>query len=190
MVSVGATFALIRGSSYETNVVTIGNVDVELHEDYPNDGQTLVPGAKDVKKEVWVENTGNLPCYVRILVKREWRNASGTTVNPLPSDLLLEMISPNYINTNDWVKGTTDTGDGYEYYYYQHELPVGEVTSHLMDTFDFVQEVDGVEFSTEKYGGYKGIIEVKAQAVQSEYVTDKLVKSGGKIVHWDDTVFS
>lgn len=210
MVSVGVTLAALNGTTPlpETNVLVIGNVDIDLNDVYEE--KTLNPGTTGVQKEVSVTNKGSLPCYVRILVKKEWykpgeygvagktpvvstANATTATENQTfikdgTKGLSVDMIAPTFSHTSDWVKG--DRVDGYDCYYYQTALSAGATTSTLMDTFGFLETADGVTFDKDTYAGYVGVISVKAQAVQSDWLEDydgtkgQLEKSGGKIVGW------
>lgn len=180
MVSVGVTLALYSSEKAETNVLTIGDVDIELEEEF-TENQVLSPGTASVTKVVTVTNTGNLPCYARILVRREWRNGGTHVDNTGPDNegkgIHVDMIKPNYPSLGagkDWYKGDDVTlNDGtYECYYYKNVLGVGDKTSPLMSSFDFVKTVNGITFDTEKYGGYTGVITVYAQAIQSSYLAD------------------
>ena len=59
----GGTLAYLTDYETETNVFTVGNVDITLNEDFPEN--KLIPGI-DVKKEITVTNTGSEPAYVRV----------------------------------------------------------------------------------------------------------------------------
>lgn len=78
MASVYGTLAYLKATDSEVNVMVIGNVDVDLHEDngagledeaYQNwlKDQTMEPGV-NVEKNVWIENTGKNPAYLRLYV--------------------------------------------------------------------------------------------------------------------------
>ena len=65
---VSASLAYFTDEDYATNIFTLGEVDIDLEEDFEQNSK-IFPGV-DVKKEVWVENTsttGN-DAYVRVHV--------------------------------------------------------------------------------------------------------------------------
>lgn len=174
MVSIGVTLALLRKESDEVNVITIGNVDIDLYDNFPDQGKTKTPGDTAIPKVIRVDNTGNLPCYVRLKVKKQWKE--DTT---LPTDVI-ELDIPT---DNDWVKGTGPDA-GYDYYYYQTALaPEGQTGSQSKE---FIKQFYFREDATpSQYNGKTGQIFVQAEAIQADFVEDKLVKnSEDKIVGW------
>ena len=62
--SIAGTIAYLQDTDNETNVFTIGNVEIDLKEDFVQNSK-LFPGV-DVNKDVWVENTGSEEAYVRV----------------------------------------------------------------------------------------------------------------------------
>ena len=77
ILAVGGSLAYLMDTDAQTNVFTVGNVTIDLYEDFgDNDGiEKLIPAvgsAQDgtlqngVKKEVYVENTGSENAYVRV----------------------------------------------------------------------------------------------------------------------------
>ncbi|MBR6754093.1 MAG: SipW-dependent-type signal peptide-containing protein [Clostridia bacterium] len=61
-VGLGGTLAFLTDRDSEINVFTVGNVDIDLTEDFVQ-GSELVPGV-DVEKDVVVENVGNNSAWV------------------------------------------------------------------------------------------------------------------------------
>ena len=61
---IGGTLAYFTDTDNATNVMTMGNVEIDLEETYEQDS-TLVPGL-DINKDVWVENEGTEEAYVRV----------------------------------------------------------------------------------------------------------------------------
>lgn len=59
----GATLAYFTDEDDATNTFTMGNVEIDLKENYTP--STLVPGL-DINKDVWVENVGTEEAYVRV----------------------------------------------------------------------------------------------------------------------------
>ena len=64
ILAVGGTLAYFTSEDSATNVFTIGNVKIDLIENYDQNSD-LVPGKKIVK-EVSVANTGSRPAYIRV----------------------------------------------------------------------------------------------------------------------------
>lgn len=72
----GATLAYFTDTDSQNNVFTVGNVAIDLYEDFDNDGDgmeklipvTYVDGKRqnNVEKEIYVKNTGSEDAYVRI----------------------------------------------------------------------------------------------------------------------------
>lgn len=61
---VGGTLAYFTDDASATNTFTMGNVEIEVIEDY-DQGSNLMPGV-DINKDVWVQNIGTNPAYVRV----------------------------------------------------------------------------------------------------------------------------
>lgn len=64
ILAVGGTLAYFTAEDEAENVFTLGNVNIELEEEFEQYSQ-LVPGL-DINKDVWVKNTGSMPAYVRV----------------------------------------------------------------------------------------------------------------------------
>lgn len=66
---IGGTLAYFTDTDTETNVFTAGNIKIAIEEDFPED--ELMPGAwnkNNLKKEVYVRNTGDNAAYMWIEV--------------------------------------------------------------------------------------------------------------------------
>lgn len=186
MVSVGVTLAAwTTPAKNETNVITLGSVKIKLIDEYERN-DSVSPNVS-VDKKVSVTNTGNSPCYVRILVKRSWKQPSGKPAADPDWILYTHQVGgteTDGYNNADWTKGADVTVDSvvYECYYYTSgdgKLAVGATTSTLFDHFKLVDT-----FDTAVYGNYEGAITVMAQAVQS----DNFPKSD--ITDWSDITFA
>ena len=78
---VGGTMAYFSDETDPmTNVLTVGDAEISLSEDYPTD-QVLIPTPKDnvnetnyVQKDVKVTNNGNIDVYTRVIVAFEHTN--------------------------------------------------------------------------------------------------------------------
>lgn len=101
---VGSTLAYFTDTDQAVNVFTMGNVDIMLRED--NDAgiadaeyrswvtKQLLQPSITIEKDVWVENIGNNPAYVRVGVL-------------VPADLE-PMLEMGWVNTDTW-KYSVDT---------------------------------------------------------------------------------
>lgn len=70
VLAVGGTLAYFTDTDDERNVFTVGNIDIDLKENYIPDSE-LLPGTKTqnaVNKDVWVENTGDNEVWLRVIV--------------------------------------------------------------------------------------------------------------------------
>lgn len=173
-VGVGVTLATWSAKTSATNIVTLGNIDVDLIDEYPDEGVSGVKPGQVVDKVVSAKNTGTEPCYVRIYVKKEWRDPSGNVTTAVP----VSYIIPQF-NTTDWVKGQS-SDPAYDCYYYQSIVTPNQTANSLFETFTLSHEFDENSFCQ-----YKGCITVKAEGVQSAYIDGDLIKDGsGKIIGW------
>ena len=205
MVSVGVTMAIWSGSTRETNVVTIGNVKIELIDeyDYPSDDPPeFQPNDNgSISKTVTVKNIGRNKCYVRVLVKIEWTDTTSSDANVV--DISPKFIEPQYDTTGKWVKGDPLANyPGFDVYYYQATLDPGSPAKvPLFSEFKFRESYteNGTTYTFDlgTNVGYIGNIRVMAQAVQSEYLGQDndsfgLQKnSSGQIIGWpNDLVFN
>ena len=67
---IGGTLAYFTDTDTEDNIFTVGNIKIDLEETFEQ-GSKLMPGSvnrNNVKKEVWVKNTGSNPAYMWIEV--------------------------------------------------------------------------------------------------------------------------
>ena len=163
------TVAYFTANGTATNVVTAGNVAIEIKETaIAEDGGDLVtyedvtgivPGT-EVSKIVQVENTGDNPAYVRIQVTKDITLAEGmsgeTDTNLIQLDL----------NMDDWVEK-----DGY--YYYKYSISADEMTTPLFTSVSFHQEMGNL------YQNCRASVTVQAQAVQAENNGSDVLKAAG-----------
>ena len=124
------TLAYFTDTGSAHNVITTGNVDIELNE-WADEARTqpfqdktgVMPGTK-VTKIVEVKNTGTGAAFVRLYVEKNVYDANQT---PMKS----EPVSLNFNNT-DW---TYSDSEGY--YYYNRPLEPGKTTEPLFTTVTF-----------------------------------------------------
>ena len=148
---IGGTLAYYSSSEIARNVITAGNIKIELIETDAEgkpfeDVSGVMPGA-EVDKIVTVKNTADNACWVRISVEKEILLSKEKSGTP---DLSLLKID---FNTVDWTEK-----DGY--FYYNERLNPGETTKLLFTTVTFNTAMDNL------YAGCSANVSVCAQAVQ------------------------
>lgn len=153
------TLAYFTASTVTHNVITTGNIDIELVEtmkdgdeevpypEAPVDG--IVPG-REVSKIVRVHNVGEHPAWIRVRVDVSVKDENGGAL----SDAELRL---NY-HTGSADKWLYEDG----YYYYKEALAAGKSTTPLFDTVTFLTSMDN------DYQNARISIDVQAQGVQSE----------------------
>ena len=99
----------------------------------------------EIKKEIAVENTGNIDAYLRVCLVSYWVDGNGKIVSK-PSQM------PAVSVADGWVTGPDNT------YYYSRPVSPGDVTPNLL----------GVEITLLEENGYLQVIEVFADAIQSK----------------------
>lgn len=131
-VTAAGTLAYFTDTGTAHNVITTGNVKIELKEwadeacTQPFQDKTgVMPGTK-VTKIVKVENTGTGAAFVRLRVEK---NVYGANQEPMDT----KPVSLNFNNT-DWIYSESE-GEGY--YYYNRALEPGKTTEPLFTTVTF-----------------------------------------------------
>ena len=152
-----STSAYFTTEKTATNVITSGNIDIQLQETAMQNGEEVlfeqsqekinVMPSQTVSKIVRVENTGTNAAYVRISVSKSIALAEGVHGTPDVDLLKLDFDSENWT-----------AKDGY--YYYNRPLAPGELTEPLFNSVTFSPSMGNM------YQNSTAIIEVKAQATQ------------------------
>ncbi len=162
--AIGSTFAFLQDETAEVaNVMTVGNVTIDQHEDFVQDSPLFPTDneEKKVKKEITVENTGKSPAYVRTLVSFEMGTMSEADFT--------KYVKWSY-NDTDWTQGTPYV-EGGRYvvpFTYNKELPVGETTTPSLQKvwLDKSAGNDQVEQLANGTGSYT--VYALSQAVQTD----------------------
>ena len=157
-----ATMAYFTAKDTAHNVITTGNVDIELVEkqnrdgilvDYPSEPISGVMPGTEVSKIVSVRNTGTGDAWVRLRVAKSLTLAANPP-EPLPEG---QTADPELIrivfDDSQWIK------DG-EWFYCKEPLPAGKSTTPLFKSVTFAPEMGNA------YQGCTANILVDAQAVQ------------------------
>ena len=178
--SIGSTQAALTyySENYEAEV-NVSNIGVTVLENNNAvqgtltlaDDEKLIPG-KVYTDTVTVANTGSIDAYVRVIVRKSWKDAKGekdTTLSPAYIEL-------NVLENNGWIKDTNSSTGEKEVYYYSKALGQGAATTSLIDTFKINPQVakelyrttnDNIITYEYKYEGYQCTVEIEAQAVQT-----------------------
>lgn len=151
-VTAAGTLAYFTDTGTAHNVITTGNVEIELNE-WADEARTqpfqdktgVMPGTK-ATKIVEVKNTGTGAAFVRLYVEK---NVYGADEKPMKS----EPVSLNF-NDTDWTYS-----DGY--YYYNRPLEPGKTTVPLFTAVTFAAEMGNT------YQNATAHVNVSAYAVQS-----------------------
>lgn len=153
------TIAYFNTQNTARNVITAGNIDIELQETAINgDGKEILfqesqerfnvmPG-EEVSKIVRVKNTGNNPAYIRIEVQKDIKLADGQN-----GEVDLGLIRLDF-DSDNWTLGE----DGY--YYYNQPIAAGESTAALFRNVTFDKTMGNL------YQNSTAVIKVNAQATQ------------------------
>lgn len=150
-----STIAYFTHENTATNVITSGNIKIDLHE-YARDENGnpvdfkdvigIVP-AQTVSKIVTVENTGSNDAYIRIKIDKSITLADGVEGTPNVNLIALDFDSDNWT-----------AKDGY--YYYNIPLAPGKTTTALFENVTFDPSMDNM------YQKSTATIKVNAQATQ------------------------
>ncbi len=153
-VTAAGTLAYFTDTGTAHNVITTGNVKIELNEwadeacEQPFQDKTgVMPGTK-VTKIVEVKNTGTGAAFLRLYVEK---NVYGADQKPMKSD----PVSLDFDNRN-W---TYSESEGY--YYYNRPLEPGKTTEPLFTTVTFDPQMGN------EYQNATAHVKVIAYAVQS-----------------------
>ena len=142
---VGGTLAYFTDTDEETNEFTMGNVQIDLIEEFDPANAVLKPGSQTsnaIQKEVTIKNTGTENAYVWY----EWYIPSvlDSTDNSTGTNNIVHVNSPGYTwdtyreNSKYWPDGQTEA------------LPVEKTWDHSSKgTQGFIrtEEVDGIQYN-------------------------------------------
>lgn len=169
-----AAYGTLAYFTYEdtaTNVITAGDVQIDLEEWSRTPDGSLVPfkdiddvlPGTDVSKIVQVKNTGGQDAWVRVSAEK-----SIVLAEEAEGEVNLSLVTYD-LNTEHWTER-----DGY--YYYNTVLRSGETTEPLFTTVTFSENM------TNMYQHSKAYIEIDAQATQSANNGSSVFEAAG----WPD----
>ena len=166
-----STIAYFNTADTARNVITAGDIKIELQETAIRDGEEILfeqsqerfnvmPG-QDVSKIVRVKNTGSNPAYIRVEVQKAIALAADAQ-----GDVDLDLISLEF-DSEKWILGN----DGF--YYYDQPLAPGETTAALFRNVKFDTGMGNM------YQGSTAPIKVSAQATQVKNNGDNALDAKG-----------
>ena len=163
------TVAYFTAEDIAANVITAGNIRIELQETaVPESGGDpvpfedligVMPGA-EVSKIVEVKNTGDKTAYIRIRLEKNLTLAEGRTGEPD-----INLIGLN-IDTESWTEK-----DGY--YYYNAALEPGQTTEPLFTAVHFAKTMSNM------YQESRAILQVNAFATQTAHNGASALEAAG-----------
>ncbi len=167
-ISAAGSLAYFTASEQAHNVITTGNIDIELKEtaigedgaERPfHDVEGLAPGSEE-SKIVKVVNTGSNEAWVRVSVDTTVALSDGAAGTVDPSVISFD------INEEHWTEK-----DGF--YYYNQILKPGETSEPLFTTVTFSKDM-GNEYKNSTIS-----VNVSASAVQSDNNGQKVLDAVG-----------
>lgn len=147
----GATLAYLSHQSGLTNQFQIAKVSTEIIETFKN----------DVKSDVSVKNTGDVPAYIRASIIIGWQDEKGNPVFGTPeaeNDYKMELNLQSASDTDDgeWVLAN----DGYYYY----TMPVaGDKPTDIL-----IKTCKDLKVDTHKSEGKYLVVDIAAQSIQAD----------------------
>lgn len=147
----------------------------------------IAPG-KVYDEALAVKNNASYDQYVRLVVRKYWKNEEGQKVIDLSPELIQFVFNDAVgYNTSDWKLNDAETTDERTVYYYKKVLSGGDTTSALTegvridpsiadDVVVSEREEDGQTIYTYEYtyDGYHFGLEAEAQAVQTHHAEDAI----------------
>ncbi|HIU74721.1 MAG TPA: hypothetical protein IAC62_02475 [Candidatus Pelethocola excrementipullorum] len=117
-IGIGATLAYFTDTDTKTNVITMGDIDIELTEPSFSKDSTIgiVPNELIEKDPTITVKAGSKDAYIRAKVTYEWDEGNGTAT-PLTGDEL-EALKNNITWRTGWVASTLEGEEDVWYYQY------------------------------------------------------------------------
>lgn len=103
--------------------------------------------ASGIKTSIEIQNTGNIPVFIRLSLVSYWVDSSGKVVAK-PSEM------PTVTPATGWIAGPNNT------YYYVSPVPVNGATQNLL--------ASPLQLAVDDANGYSQVVEVFAEAIQSQ----------------------
>lgn len=167
--SIGGSLAYYVSRDTAHNVITSGNVKIEVVEQQKQEDGTLVEYPKEpisgvvpgtsVSKLVKVENTGSGEAWIRVRVDLDVAlNENAPEKLPAGEKPDLSLIQVNY-NGGKWIQ---NPAEGSNVWYYKEKVAPGKSTDVLLDSVSFSMKMGNA------YQGCTVNVKVNAEAVQAK----------------------
>ena len=149
--SIGGTLAWLTSTPGAlVNTFEVGRVPIRVIEEFKDNDTT--------KKNVQIQNIGNVPAFIRVALVPVWRNSDGSGTG-LATDRTYSLS----VNSSDWREGD----DGY--YYFNDIVQPGSDSDTTNLTAVLVKsctpEASGL---SDAYNGKRFELQVLAQSIQAE----------------------
>ena len=162
--SFGLTMAYMTDGEDATNVVTLGNVSINLTEtDWkPENGKNILPRGTAAKNPE-VTNTGSLDTWVFLEVTSPKKNIVTVDNSTKKKNAAANVEIFSFKANSDWelVNKTEDNNNVYYTYGYKKILKTGAKTQSLFDSVSVVNYLEGSLDKNETLS-----LDVKAEAIQ------------------------
>ncbi|MCH5211708.1 MAG: hypothetical protein J1G06_01700 [Oscillospiraceae bacterium] len=137
------TYAYLTDMGQLNNEFTIGRNNIDIEENY-NPPSELTEGDNIFTKEVQIENTGNVDCYVRVFA--DFSDSAVKENAFLSPEVLTEPDDTRWVKATEYRDFLAENKDKYHwvyiplsedpllggYYYYDIPLKPGELTAYLI----------------------------------------------------------
>lgn len=131
-ISAGVVYAYFTSQDEAHNRVTVGENEIAVDETF-DPPKKQKSGENGYAKKVEIENTGNIPCYIR--ARLEFSSSDIMNKSQLSADGKTYVNAKDYptqINTLTGGKWIYNSGDGY--YYCTEKVKAGDSTAKLLDS--------------------------------------------------------
>lgn len=160
------------------------------------EGEEKVIFGKEYREEMYVENSGTIPEYVRATVYKYWKDAEDNKVTNVSPAL----INLQFDTTDGWMIDPNKAANTDEktVLYYKNKLGVGDKTSDFTKSItvfaseamlntvkETKTEVEGNSTkitTTYAYNGYQFVVEVEVDAIQDHNPEEAALASWGRAV--------
>jgi hypothetical protein len=196
--TIGSTRAALTyySDNYNTQV-SLANIGVAIIENDKQvddgkllEGVTVVPG-KEHTEALKVKNSGSIDTYVRVVLKKYWKDAEGKKATELSPD----MIQLPLPEDSGWVADEAASTQERTVLYYTQPLAAGSDTEAFAETLKLDNRIAGAVTKTDTgngsftitydYDGYTFHIEAEADAVQARNGKDAIKSAWGVDVEID-----
>ena len=154
-----------------------------------SDGR-VIPGKK-YDEELSVGNSGEIDEYVRVVIRRCWKDGGEKDAALDPGRIALHLLTEG----SGWVEDTTARTAERTVLYYTRPLAAGAATSAFCDTLTLdtavqtlvKQEGSNMTTTTFLYDGKTLCLEIEADGVQTHHAADAILSAWGRRVSIDES---